>query len=139
MAIAWPTLSHPIRLSLLVFAGLATLVIAGAFFVHTVHPLRYLAFGLPYALFLAVFGVGLALAGTGRLVQLWLIGGPCAVFGTVGLLWWAQSAPEHFFAWLQAVLATMLVILGLYIAAGCGIAISGWVKFVRGNQAINRA
>lgn len=137
------TLAHPVRVAMFTFAGLACLVAASTPFIDQVDPLLFFGLGLIYSLFLAFFGVGLALAFIGRFAQLWFLSGMIPLVGIVGFWLWLQVDPEFVtreitFQVLPAATFTLLGVIGVWIAAGLVVAGSGWVRYIRWHQSVSR-
>jgi hypothetical protein len=125
------------------FAGLACFLAASTPFIDQVDPLLFFGSGLIYSLFLTFFGVGFALAFTGRVAQLWFLSGVIPLVGMAGFWLSLKVAPEFMsqeiiFRVLPAAMFTLLGVIGVWIAAGFVVAGSGWVRYIRRHRSVSR-
>ena len=139
MADQCPTLSHPIRLAAYFFAGMAALIAASTLFIDEIDPILFFWSGLAFSLFLALFGVGFALAAKSRVARLWILSGAIPmVLGGGGCWVGIQVAPDMIIRMLPPLAPWLLSVIGIWIAAGCVIAGSGWLKYVRWHRPPSR-
>lgn len=125
-----PTLARPVRATALTFAVLAALFAVCAPFVGVADPVVFFAAGLAYSLFLALFGVGLALAAAGRLARWWLLAAvvPLSLVASLGL--GLSAAPEALLATPAVLWQGLMGVLLAWLAVGSALAGWGWVDYL---------
>ena len=131
MPVQPPLMNSPVRTAAVVFAGMTLLCAACTPFVPVVAPLLFIGTCSVYCLFLALFGVGLALASRGRAFQWWCYTGAVPVLSLVGfwlLLWFG---PESILRMMSGAVNFLQVVLGVWLAMGLVVAGSGWVRYIR--------
>jgi hypothetical protein len=126
-----PMVSHPVRLAVLTFVGIAAFLAVCLLFAAEHDPVMFLTAGLAYGAFLALFGVGLCLALPGRVVRWWLISGALPLMCVTVFWLWLRSDPEAILRSPPGVMIGLLVVLQGWIVAGVLIAGWGWVRYVR--------
>lgn len=122
-------LDQPIRLSMMIFGGLALLVLATSLVV-SVSRLSYLLVGLPYSMLLSVLSVGIALVS--RRVRKYLLLGLVVLVAalTAIAVFLCVGEPENP-QWIITLAAPLLAALGAWLVAVGIAAAYGWATFLR--------
>jgi hypothetical protein len=129
-----PILRQPVRAAGLTYLVLAVLVAICAPLMPDVDPSRFFLAGSAYSLLLALFAVGMMLAGQ-RLLHWWALAGSGVAVASAGYVVWlvavSRVSSDAFFHLLPWVLRGLLAALAIHLVAGVVIAGSGWVRFYR--------
>ena len=132
MLVQPPLVSRPLRLATVLFAGMVTLFAAGAPFVTGVDTVLFLGAGSAYCLFLALLGVGLALACRERAYWWWILSRTVLpmLVAMAGIWLLLPPDPETFFQ-VPSALRGLQVVIGAWLAVGLMVAEFGWVQYAR--------
>ncbi len=128
-----PGLQKPVRMAVVTFLVLASLMVVSAIFVKDVEPLHFIGFGVLYSASLAFVSVGLLLAA--RRVRIWAVASVVLpILALLSLFLAAKIFPGRIVThWAGSRVAVKAL---LYVCIGCvvlffGAGASGWIKWGR--------
>ena len=123
--------SRPLRVAVLLFAGMAVLFTACAPFVPGIDLVVLLGAGWTYCLLLALFGVGLGLACLGPAFRWWILSSAVALLSMAALWLLQRFGPDSLLRILPGTAHGLLAVWSAWLLVGMVVAISGWIRYAR--------